>query len=171
MRRRPERRRRCRRARRTIGIPRVSWSGLLTSTSKWTETESLQTMVFSDFHVEIWVRNILQALLSFIGDLPQGSRHIPARAIWEERFCTPRPPGGNFSDCDCARIEAKASIHHPLFWVVVVVVVVGVYGIGLPTMAAGVRERSAPIVQALALPPGTFHGGLLRRSAFFADRR
>ena len=32
---------------------------------------------------------------------------------------------GNFGDCDCTRIEAKASIHHPL-WVVVV------YRIGLP---------------------------------------
>ena len=29
-------------------------------------------------NVEITIRNMLQALLSFIGDLPQGGRHIPA---------------------------------------------------------------------------------------------
>ena len=51
---------------------------------------------------------------------------------WEERFCTPPPPGGNFGDRECARIETKASIHHPL-WVVVVVVVV--YRIDLPNDA------------------------------------
>ena len=38
---------------------------------------------------------------------------------WEERFQTPPPPGSNFGDYKCARIETKASIHHPL-WAVVV---------------------------------------------------
>ena len=47
---------------------------------------------------------------------------------WEERFYyTPPPPGNHLRDCNCARIETKASIHHPL-WVVVVVV----YKIVLP---------------------------------------
>ena len=32
---------------------------------------------------------------------------------WEDRFYTPPPPGGNFWDCDCARIETTASIHQP----------------------------------------------------------
>ena len=35
---------------------------------------------------------------------------------WKERFHTQPPPGSNFSDCKCARIETKAYIHHPL-WV------------------------------------------------------
>ena len=43
----------------------------------------------------------------------------------EERFYTPPPPGSDFRDCSCARIETKTSIHHPL-WVVVV------YRIALP---------------------------------------
>ena len=45
---------------------------------------------------------------------------------WEDRFYTPPPPERESWDCNCARIETKASIHHPL-WVVVV------YRIGLPT--------------------------------------
>ena len=32
-------------------------------------------------------------------------------------FYTPPPPGSNFRDCKCARIEPTASVHHPL-WVV-----------------------------------------------------
>ena len=33
---------------------------------------------------------------------------------WEERFYTPSPPpGSDFRDCKCARIETTASIHHP----------------------------------------------------------
>ena len=39
----------------------------------------------------------------------------------EERFYAPPPPGNNFWDCKCARIETTASIHHPL-WVVVMLV-------------------------------------------------
>ena len=45
--------------------------------------------------------------------------------VYVDRFYTPTPPEREFRDCDCARIETKASIHHPL-WVVVV------YRIGLP---------------------------------------
>ena len=53
---------------------------------------------------------------------------------WEERVYTPLPPGNNFWDCKCARIETKASVHHPIWVVVVVGVVVGVvvYKIVLP---------------------------------------
>ena len=32
---------------------------------------------------------------------------------WEERFYIPPPPGSNFRDYKCARIETKASVHHP----------------------------------------------------------
>ena len=39
--------------------------------------------------------------------------------VWEGTVYTPPPPGSDFRDCDCARIETKASIHHPL-WLVVV---------------------------------------------------
>ena len=42
---------------------------------------------------------------------------------WEERFYTPPPPGSNFRDCKCDRSKTKASIHHPL-WVVVVVYII-----------------------------------------------
>ena len=48
--------------------------------------------------------------------------HIPSNT--GKRFSTPPPPGSNFKDCQCARIETKASIHHPL-WVVVVVYRIG----------------------------------------------
>ena len=41
--------------------------------------------------------------------LAVGSHHP-----WEERFYTPPPPGGDFRDCKCARIETKASIHSSL---------------------------------------------------------
>ena len=54
--------------------------------------------------------------------------YITIIPIWEERFYTPPPPGNNLRDCKCARFETKASIHHPL-WVVVV------YRIGLPTIS------------------------------------
>ena len=56
---------------------------------------------------------------------------------WEERFHAPPPPGSNFRDCKCARIEAKASVHHPL-WVVVV------YEIDLPKTLL----RSAEVIEA-----------------------
>ena len=55
----------------------------------------------------------------------------------EERFYTP-PPGCGFWDCDCTMIETKASIHHPL-WVVMVVVV---YRIGLPNTLNVQSSRS-----------------------------
>ena len=53
--------------------------------------------------------------------------------ISKERFYTPPPPGSCFRDCDCTIIETKASIHH-LLWVMVLVVVVAVvvYRFGLP---------------------------------------
>ena len=38
---------------------------------------------------------------------------------WEDRFYTPPPPGSDFWDCKCARMETTTSAHHPL-WVVVV---------------------------------------------------
>ena len=51
----------------------------------------------------------------------------------EEGLYTPPPPGNHFRDCKCAGIETTTSIHHPL-WVVVVVVVV--YRFGLPNIVA-----------------------------------
>ena len=60
---------------------------------------------------------------------------------WEERFCTPSPPGSDFWDCDCTGIETKASVHHPL-WVMLVVVVLlvvvmlVVYRCGLPSCSS-----------------------------------
>ena len=65
---------------------------------------------------------------------------------WEERFYTPPPPGNEFRDCDCARIETKASIHHPL-GVVLRVVVVVVYRFSL--------LRSTSVPRGLSL--GSFH--------------
>ena len=51
---------------------------------------------------------------------------------WEEKLYTPPPPGSDSRHRDCTRIETTTSIHHPL-WVVVVVVV---YGFGLPNYHA-----------------------------------
>ena len=53
--------------------------------------------------------------------------------LGRERFCSPPPPGSNFRDCKCARIETTTSIRHPL-WAVVVVVM---YKIALPTTTRG----------------------------------
>ena len=39
---------------------------------------SLRNIAEYYFHVELRIRNMLQALLSFTGDSPQGGRHIPA---------------------------------------------------------------------------------------------
>ena len=52
-------------------------------------------------------------------------RAIPRVHLWEERFYIPSPPGSDFRDCKCARIETRNYIDHPL-WVVVVVVGVAV---------------------------------------------
>ena len=60
--------------------------------------------------------------------------------IWEDRFYTP-PPEREFWDCDCARIETKASIHQPL-WVVVV------YRIGLPSFRIPL-ERNQCVCESL----------------------
>ena len=50
---------------------------------------------------------------------------------WDVIFYTPPPPGSDCRDCDCTRIETKATIPH-LLWVVVVVV----YRIGPPTQVS-----------------------------------
>ena len=67
---------------------------------------------------------------------PKG-KLVRSLALWEERFYKPPPHGSNFRDCECARTETKASIHHPL-WVVVVVV----YKIALPTISNMKRNTS-----------------------------
>ena len=46
---------------------------------------------------------------------------------WEERFYTPPPPGSNFRDCKCDRFKTKASIHHPLWVVVVYIIALPIY--------------------------------------------
>ena len=61
---------------------------------------------------------------------------------WEERFYKPPPPGSCLGDCDCTRFETNASIHHPL-WLVVV------YRIGLPRNTCEgqeVRQQRAPLI-------------------------
>ena len=57
-------------------------------------------------------------LVERVGLISTGLKHGIDK--WEERFYARPPPGSNFRDCKCARIETKASIHHPL-WVVMVV--------------------------------------------------
>ena len=77
----------------------------------------------------------LEGLVVKVLDHECTSVHSP----WEDRFYTPSPPGSDSWDCDCARIEAKVSVHHHL-WVVVVVVV---YRIGLPTPAIPCAAQGA----------------------------
>ena len=47
---------------------------------------------------------------------PLGPATFIVAGSWEEGFYTPPPPGSNFWDCKCARIETRASIHHPYGW-------------------------------------------------------
>ena len=63
-------------------------------------------------------------------------------------YYTPPPPGSDFTDCKCARIETKASIHYPL-WVVVVVVVVAVVVVALVVVVLAVV---AVVVYRIGLP-------------------
>ena len=69
---------------------------------------------------------------------------------WRERFYTPPPPGSDFQGCDCTRTETQASLHHPL-WVLVVVV----YKSAHLTQAssAGSLNLVAELASESALPP------------------
>ena len=90
------------------------------------------------------------ALLAFVWTGFGSGRAGPARLkvgsnSWEERFYTPPPPGSNFRDCKGARVEAKASIHHPL-WMVVVVVVYYIALPNSPLLAQPIMRRTVIIM-------------------------
>ena len=76
------------------------------------------------------------------------------RTCWEDRFYTPPPPGRDFWDSKCARIETNTFIHHPL-WVVVVV-----YKIVLPTcVCAGTARRRSTGTSRAARPAARRRAG------------
>ena len=69
---------------------------------------------------------------------------------WEERFYIPPPPGSDFGDCDCTRIDTKASIYHPL-WVVVVVYRIGLPNINNPGLGGSVGTQHGRFFQLIVL--------------------